>query len=262
MTDPMFAEERRRVILDQLNEKGRVTVRTLSKELLVSAVTIRQDLRALEKAGLLERTYGGAVARSGSPIVQELSFHQRQRKNRSQKDAIAAAAAALLQDGCSIALDSSTTAYTLVPYIKKLYKVTVVTNSLLIAQSFLDTPDVQVLVPGGRLRRDSISLVGQPDSLPKINLNLGFFSVRGVADGVGASEVDHDESIMKAAMITRCVKPVLLVDGSKWGQIAPYTFLAPDQIDHIITSEDAPGDIVQHFRKLGVQVDIVPLPRY
>ncbi|HML21903.1 MAG TPA: DeoR/GlpR family DNA-binding transcription regulator [Aggregatilinea sp.] len=258
MSEPLFVEERRRAILERLNQRGRVAVKELSDEMQVSAVTIRQDLRALEQAGRLERTYGGAVIRTVGAPVQELSFNVRLIKSRHQKEAIALAAVALVQEGYSIALDSSTTSYAMVPYLKRLEKLTVVTNSLIVAQAFLDSPHIQVLLPGGRVRRDSISLVGEPDTLPKINLNIGFFGARGLDLAVGATEVDGDEAILKQATMARCLKTILLVDASKWGQVAPYTMLPPQEISTVITSSGAPGDMVSALEMLGAKVTVVP----
>ncbi|WP_119069749.1 DeoR/GlpR family DNA-binding transcription regulator [Aggregatilinea lenta] len=257
MVEPLFVEERRRAILEKLNQRGRVAVKELSDEMQVSAVTIRQDLRALEQAGRLERTYGGAVIRTGGMPMQELSFNVRLIKNRRQKEAIALAAAAQVQEGYSIALDSSTTSYAMVPYLKKFEKLTVVTNSLIIAQAFLDSSHIQVLLPGGRLRRDSISLVGEPDTLPKINLNLGFFGARGLDLGVGATEVDGDEAILKQATMACCLKSIVLLDASKWGQVAPYTMLAPEDIATVITVSGAPLDMIAELRAMGAQITVV-----
>ena len=86
MPEPLFVEERRRVILDQLKEQGRVSVKDLSALMSVSAVTIRQDLRALEDVGLLERTYGGAVRRESPSVLPEMSFHARLGKKRREKE--------------------------------------------------------------------------------------------------------------------------------------------------------------------------------
>jgi DeoR/GlpR family transcriptional regulator of sugar metabolism len=190
--------------------------------------------------------------------LQELAFTVRQNKFHDQKIAIAKVAATLVEDGYSIALDSSTTVYALVPFLKQYEKLTIMTNSLILAQGFLDHPSSQVLLPGGRLRRDSISLVGQAESLPHVNLNIGFFSARGIADGIGASEIDPDEVIVKQAMLKRCVRAVLLVDSSKWGQVAPYTLIPPEQITHVITTQQASPDLVQYYRKLGTQIDLLP----
>ncbi len=258
MSDPLFLEERRRVILELLEQRGRVTVKELSDEMQVSEVTIRQDLRALQELGLLERTYGGAVARGGSIGLKELSFNLRQMKKRDQKDAIAALAATLVHDGYSIALDSSTTVYAMLPYLKAFDNLTIVTNSLMVAQGFLDKDDhhTRVLLAAGRLRRDSISVVGMPESLPQVNLNLCFFSARGVVESVGASEIDPDEVVVKQTMIARSAELVLLVDGSKWGKIAPFTIVPLSSLRHVITSSDAPPDQVARFRSLGVRVDV------
>lgn len=257
MSAPMFAEERRRLILEQLRKHGRVAVPDLAEQLRVSAVTIRSDLSALEEAGVLERTYGGAVLRAGAPLLQELSFNVRQGKDRRQKNAIAAAAAGLLADGCSVALDCSTTAYALVPFIKQLSRVTVITNSLRVAQSLLESPQADVLLPAGRLRRDAISIVGRPESLPPININIGFFGARGITDTIGVTEIDSDEAAMKRAMYGRCVSPVIVLDGSKWGQVAPYTIVPPSEVRHVITSGDAPEALVERFRAGGIQVTVV-----
>lgn len=255
---PLFVEERRRVILEQLRQHGRVFVKDLSDTMRVSAVTIRQDLRALEDEGLLERTYGGAVQRSsGGTYTPELSFDVRQSRSARAKEAIGAVAAARVRDGDAIALDASTTAFALSPHLKKLNRLTIVTNSLIIAQGFLDTPNVQVLMPGGRLRRDSISLVGKPDFLPEINLNIGFFGTRGISVAGGVTDSDPDEVAMKAAMVRHCLQAVVVADGSKWGQIAPYTFARPQDVALVITSADAPHEHVDEMTAAGVVVERV-----
>lgn len=256
MRESLFVEERRRIILDNLREAGRVSVKDLSERLRVSAVTIRQDLRTLEDEGLLERTYGGAV-QNETTSVPELSFHIRQTKKRSEKEAIAVRAASLVQEGYSVALDASSTAHGIALFLKQYKKLTVVTNSLIIAQSLLDSPHIQVILPGGRLRRDSISVVGLPQGLPDMNFNIGFFGARGVTQAEGVTDIDGDEVAIKRAMISRCVQPIVVIDGSKWGQVAPFTFIRADEIRHIITSADAPAENVKTMRSAGVKVDVV-----
>src|SRR5262249_13339657 len=144
MPETQFVEERRNAILNRLEQFGRVSVNHLSEEMGVSTVTIRQDLAALEQAGLLKRTYGGAIRRSSVQPVPELSFHIRQGQNSREKELIGTAAAQLIENGYSIALDASTTAAAMVPFLKQFTALTIVTNSLYIAQSFLDSPRIQV----------------------------------------------------------------------------------------------------------------------
>ena len=255
MSDMQFLEERRKAILERLQQVGRVSVNTLSDEMRVSTVTIRQDLRALEQLGLLKRTYGGAIRRLPDQAISELSFHIRQEQNTAEKDVIARAAAELVKEDFSIALDASTTAYAMVPYLKALSTLTVVTNSLSIAQSFLDSPHVEVLMPGGRMRRDSISLVGRPELLPDINLNIGFIGAVGITAVAGVGDIDPDEVAIKRAMIARCIETVVIADSTKWGRLAPYTVFTPDSIRHIITTTRAPDDLVTPFLEKQVRVD-------
>ncbi len=256
MVEPLFLEERRRNILELLKQHGRVSVNALSDMLSVSTVTIRQDLRALEEAGLLERTYGGAVLRSSPPPIAELSFDTRREKSHAEKDAIGRAAAALVQDGNAIALDASTTSYAITPYLKRFDSLTVVTNSLIIAQAFLHTPRIQVLLPAGRLRRDSVSINDRPETLPNINLNIGFFGARGVTLEAGVTEISHEEAEIKRTLIPRCILPVIVVDSSKWGQIAPYTYQAAPDVLRIITTDKAPVELVEQFREGGTVVEM------
>ncbi len=257
MSNMQFVEERRNAILSRLEQDGRVSVNTLSEEMGVSTVTIRQDLRALEQAGLLKRTYGGAIRRGSVQTVPELSFHVRLAQNSREKDLIGAAAAQLVENGFSIALDASTTAAAIIPFLKNFTELTIVTNSLYIAQSLLDSPHIQVLMPGGRLRRDAISLVGRRELLPTINLNIGFIGAVGLSELSGVGDVDPDEVIIKQAMVERCLQRVVVADSSKWGRLAPYTVMGADAITRIITTSKAPPELVAHFRRAGVQVDLL-----
>ena len=96
----------------------------------------------------------------------------------------------MVKEGDSIALDASTTAYALVPHLKQFKKLTIVTNNLVIAQGFLDKPEVEIFVPGGRLKKETISIVGQPEAIPDINLHIGFFGAGGISLTGGMSDVD------------------------------------------------------------------------
>ncbi|HEX2905463.1 MAG TPA: hypothetical protein VHO69_01280, partial [Phototrophicaceae bacterium] len=113
------------------------------------------------------------------------------------------------------------------------------------------------LLPGGRLRRDSVSINGRPETLPDINLNIGFFGARGVSFEAGISEIGQEEADIKQVLIPRCFLPVIVADGSKWGQIAPYTYLPAKEVSHIITSDLAPREMVEQFRAAGTIVETV-----
>ncbi|MDX2159943.1 MAG: DeoR/GlpR family DNA-binding transcription regulator [bacterium] len=256
---PLYMEERRRVILEAIKRQGRVSVKQLSERFNVSAVTIRQDLSALEDQGLVARTHGGAVAPGLAAEQPELSFNVRSTKQRAEKDALGKAAAALVQNGFGIALDASTTVINLIPYLTHLDSLTIVTNNLLVPEMLLAYPKIKVLLPGGRFRRDGNSIVGRPDTLPDVNLNIGFLSAWGVTPEAGLTEVSADEMAMKQALIAHCMRTVVLIDSSKWGQIAPYTYAYADAVDHILTSAAAPAELVGAVRQAGARVEQIAI---
>jgi DeoR/GlpR family transcriptional regulator of sugar metabolism len=251
--------DRHKAILEILKQEGgRSSVNDLSERLGVSSVTIRQDLRTLAEISLVERVYGGAVLRSMMSLSPELAFEVRLQEARRQKEAIARFGARLVRDGYGIALDGSTTTCAMVPYLKGLQDLTVVTNSLIIAESFRDVPRNQVLVPSGRIRGEAATIVGSPDALPDLNLSYGFFGAWGISLERGATDVDADEVEMRRAMIRHCLKVVVLIDGRKWGEVASYTYVRLEQVDRVITSDDAPPQLVEQLRNQGIAVDVVP----
>lgn len=251
-------KQRHELIIDLLKQKGgRISVSKLSEELGVSAVTIRHDLRTLAEENVLERVFGGAVLRESALPTHELSFEVRLTEAPRAKDAIAKFAAQFVKSGYGIAIDGSSSAYALVPYLKTLTNLTIVTNSLIIAQHFRDTPRNKVLVPSGRIRGESATIVGGTNSMPDINMNIGFFGAWGISVSGGITDVDIDEVTMRKAMIDRCLTVIIVADGRKWGEIAPYTYATPEQIDRIVTTEDAPAELVQVYRRLEVTVDVL-----
>ncbi len=160
MAQKLFLEERLDQIGTLLHEQGRVSVTDLSERFGVSAVTIRNDLGTLEQQGRLVRTHGGAMALPD--LGTELpAFALRKELHLAQKEKIGQAAAALVRDGDSIALDASTTAWQIARHLKDRRELTIVTNGLFVALEFLDSPSVTVVMPGGSLRAASASLVGE-----------------------------------------------------------------------------------------------------
>jgi DeoR/GlpR family transcriptional regulator of sugar metabolism len=248
--------ERRQAILAVLEEVGQLSVASLSERFDVSEVTIRQDLQALSEQGLLLRTRGGALSTNSLP---ELSFDLRQQQWAAQKARIGQAAATLVHYGDTVFLDASTTAQTIIPYLKKLSELTVITNSLKVALNLLDAPQIHVILPGGSLRRTSISLVDQPhcDLIEDINVQLGFFGARGLTVAEGLTDVSLSEVKMKRAMVERCQQVIGLIDTRKWGKVAASTFAHLDQINMVISDVGAPADLVEQVRQNKVEVILV-----
>jgi DeoR/GlpR family transcriptional regulator of sugar metabolism len=260
MTDKLFPEERLDRIASLVVKKQRVSVAELSSLLDVSKVTIRNDLAELERRGLLMRTHGGALAteHDDNNKKTELSFDVRERRQQGEKDRIGQMAASLVHDGDAIALDASTTALQVAKRIKDRRELTVVTNGIRIALEFTDSPHVTVVMPGGILRRDAVSLVGElgEEVLAKFNVQKGFFGAKGVTLEEGLTDVDSYEVQLKQAMVRAAKEVIAIVDHTKWGHVGFVSFVSIDQVDCIITDAGAPPDMVAALREAGVDVII------
>lgn len=248
--------ERRQEIVEAVGKADKLTVAQLSERFGVSEVTVRQDLQALHDQGFLLRTRGGAVSSNKMP---EMSFDMRQQQNAAMKARFGKAAAGLVNDGDTIFLDASTSAHAIILYLKKFSELTVVTNSLKVALAFLDVPQIQVVLPGGHLRRESISLVDLTNDNPMspINIQFGFFGARGLTLEEGVTDVNFNEVALKRRIIESCRQVVAIVDSQKWGKVAAYTFARLPQIDMVISDPDAPKDLVKGFRDNQIEVTLV-----
>jgi DeoR/GlpR family transcriptional regulator of sugar metabolism len=254
MVKNLSVAERRQEILERVTESGRVAVSELSEDLGVSEVTIRADLQALAEGNLVLRTHGGAIPPSNG--LQVLSLGLRRQQQVTEKGRIGAAAAALVVDGDAIILDSSSTALAIAQRLKNHRYLTVVTNSLTIAQELLDAPGVTVVLPGGTVRRDTASLVGTDGlgSLAQYNLRKGFFGAHGISVPEGLTDVSADEAEVKRPLVAMCRQVVAVLDATKWGRVGLASFAALDQIHTVITDEYAPPDLVAQVRAAGIAV--------
>jgi DeoR/GlpR family transcriptional regulator of sugar metabolism len=248
--------QRRQRILTALQKAGQLSVVELSARFNVSEVTIRHDLQALGEQDLLLRIRGGALDINNMP---EFSFDVRQQQQSAEKIRIGKAAAELVNPGDTIILDASTTAQAIIPFLKNISELTVITNGLKAAISLLDAPQIQVLLPGGNLRRESISLVGKPqdDILERLNVQIGFFGARGLTLEEGLTDVNLSEVAMKQVMVERCRHVVGVFDASKWGRVAAATFAPLGKVDTIISDTKAPPDLVEQLRQQHIEVILV-----
>jgi DeoR family transcriptional regulator of aga operon len=258
MVERLFLEERLDQIAALLQVQGRVSVSNLSERFGVSAVTIRNDLATLEQQGRLVRTHGGAVVRPNLGM-EPPAFAFRKELNLAEKERIGQAAAELVRDGDSVALDASTTAWQVARHLKDRRELTVVTNGLFIALEFVDSPDVTVVMPGGTLRAASASLVGEQGAciLERYHVQKGFFGAGGFTLEEGLTDTNQYEVALKQRMVQRSKEVIAIVDSSKWGQVAFASLASPDQLDRVIVDTSAPAEMVAALRQRGIQVILV-----
>ncbi len=253
----MYLEERRQTIVDLIQDEGRVSVSNLSDRFGVSEVTIRADLKALADQGHLLRTHGGAI-----PIgygLQELSLTRRRQQRIAEKARIASAAAAFVGDGEAVFLDSSSTALAIVDHIKQRRDLTVITNSLVVAQEMLGLPNVSVVMPGGTLHHDTASLIdaGGLALLERYHIARGFFGAHGLTLEDGLTDVSEPEANLKRPLVQMCYEVIAVLDDTKWGRAGVASFAWVRDIDRVITTGDAPETLVSAVRARNVDVVLV-----
>ena len=187
------------------------------------------------------------------------AFALRKELNVAEKEKIGQAAAALVRDGDSIALDASTTAWQIARHLKDRRELTIVTNGLFVALEFVDSPSVTVVMPGGSLRAASASLVGDEGAgiLDRYHVQKGFFGAGGFTIEEGLTDTNQYEVELKQHMVRRSKQVIAVIDSSKWGQVTFASLAAVDQLDHVITDQAAPPDLVNDLRELGVRVTLV-----
>jgi DeoR/GlpR family transcriptional regulator of sugar metabolism len=250
--------ERSRMILRMLEERERVTVVELTSLFAASEVTIRHDLAQLEAQGKLTRIRGGAVRR---PAPRRVGFEMRLEQRVPQKRAIARAAAGLVRDGDAIALDSSTTAYYLALELQARKDLVVVTSGLKTAAVLSALPDATVLMPGGRVRVTSQSIVGDVGHVfaGRGRLRLGFFGVSSVTED-GFLELGAEEALVKRRLMDVCDTLVAVFDSAKAGRFAPMRFARFDEVNLTISDTGLPAGVAEELRSAGQEVVLVEVP--
>jgi DeoR family transcriptional regulator, aga operon transcriptional repressor len=252
----VFLEERRQAILHYVASHGRAAVPDLSEAFEVSEVTIRADLQALAEQGQLIRTHGGAIPLGYG--LHELSLMRRRQQNVTKKARIAEAAAEYVGHGEAIFLDSSSTTLAIVNFIRRRQDLTVVTNSLVVAQELLGVRNITVVMPGGVLHHDTGSLIDAEGLalLARYNIVTGFFGAHGITIEDGLTDVSASEADLKRELVALCRQVIALLDATKWGRAGVASFAGVADVDRIITDDAAPPEIVAAVSKLDV-VDVL-----
>jgi DeoR/GlpR family transcriptional regulator of sugar metabolism len=242
----MFATERRELILSLLKENKRITVKDLSKSLEVSEATLRTDLNIMEDEGLLTRTHGGAVLNENTSSKN--NFSERAKQNIDHKISIASKAVELIQHKDCILLDASTTALELARILKqKQIKLTVVTNGISAAIELKENHEINVILIGGMARMGSMALEGLlgANILDKIHIDMLFTSASGFTIEDGLTDFNVYEVELKKLMVEKAAKVIALLDNTKIGTSSISSFATTDQIDTIITDENAPSHVLK-----------------
>ncbi|MFZ1290050.1 MAG: transcriptional repressor AgaR [Melioribacteraceae bacterium] len=249
--------DRRAKIIDEIETNGIVKVTELSKKFSVSDVTIRNDLIQLEKKNILIRAHGGAMKFQRVGVDFELDI--KSKKNLIEKEKIGRKAAGLIKDGDTIILDSGTTTLQIAKFVSNISDLTIITNSLNIAGQLVDFKNVKVIIPGGNLRRKSLSLNGPiaENSIKNFYCDKVFLGVDGIDTNYGISTPNPEEAYLNNIMIDISREVIVVTDSSKFSRKS-FAFIAPlSKIHTIITDQNIPPDEKLKLNKSHIKLLIV-----
>lgn len=256
----MLAAERQVRILEEVKRRGGVRVRELSELLRVSDMTIRRDLDALAGQGRLDKVHGGATVKR-SPSTEEPGFEAKQHQQTEEKEAIAAAAAGMVRPGAAIGLSAGTTTWTLARHLGGIADLTVVTNSMRIADTLhtMGSLAPSVILTGG-VRTPSDALVGPVAvaSMRLLHLDLVFLGVHGMDLSAGVTTPNLLEADTNRALVAAGKRLVVLADHTKWATVGISTMAYLDQVDVVVTDDGLPAEAQEELRARVGELVVVP----
>lgn len=252
----MFTEERLEQISDILNKNGRVKVKELSEQFNVSEGMIRKYLQRLEKNGVIQRTYGGAIL--NRKISKSSSITTRMKVNLSSKELISKKAFELIEDGDVVFLEASSINFLLAKLIaNSTKKITLVTNMSIIPQLFNDNETVKLICIGGVYDNKSGGVFCSEaiKSISKYTFNKGFLGSSGVnliTNSVGT--VLLEDGNLKELIVSNSKEAFLLVESDKFNVDGCYRFATIDEFDAIISDSNITDDIREKLKNLDVKL--------
>jgi DeoR family fructose operon transcriptional repressor len=253
---PMPQEARLRQIIDQLEKDEHLLITVLSKQFMVSEITIRRDLDELESQGILFRTHGGAIR--NKPISSLFSFDSKVKNRQKEKLEICRYAASLINEGDNILINCGTTVYYLARYISKLNNIRVITNSLPVVSELMQSPQIKVTLIGGELDHVRRALYGSTteSNLHRLRATKAFLGSAGISLANGFSSNDEKENIITATMAEVANICYVLCDSSKFEHDAYIAYAPITKAQMIITDNGIDPVILNRYKQANVNVVI------
>lgn len=250
----MYGAERQQVLAQQARRDGRIDVMAASVEFEVAPETIRRDLGALERQGVVRRVYGGAIPLDRLDFEPGVS--QRDNTQSAEKERIARAALDLIPTAGTVLLDAGTTTNRLAALMPCERELTVVTNSLPVATVLATRGKFNLHMLGGRIRGTTLASVESwaLNVLSGLTIDIGFFGANGFSVDRGCTTPDSAEAAVKAAMIRACRQRVLLADHAKYGDDQFSRFAELSEIDVVVTDDGLDAASVAALGESAVEV--------
>jgi DeoR family transcriptional regulator, fructose operon transcriptional repressor len=252
----MYAEERQQAIAQLVTETGRWSVNDLAGRFEVTTETVRRDLSALERIGLVRRVHGGAVAGERLAVI-DTALGERDVAHAAEKDRIAQAALPQLPTaGSSILLDAGSTTSRFAAALPGDLQLVVATHAVPIAARLAPRGNLDLHLLPGRVRTTTQAAVGAETvaALADLRADVAFLGTNGLTIELGLSTPDTEEAAVKRAMVRGARRVVVLADSSKVGVESPVRFAAIDQVDVLVTDDGITDDDRRALEDAGVEV--------
>jgi DeoR family fructose operon transcriptional repressor len=256
----LYQTERLSMIMETLKRDSKVSVESLAEMLKVSGATIRSDLRDLEIRNLIMRTHGGALLKESVEETlrqdRDASYESRAQKNVQLKEAIGKAVSALLEDGDSIMMDDGSTTLQVARYLPAGRKFHIITNGVNICLELLGNLDVEIIATGGSLNRTDLSYYGKvaEATTSRFFTNRAILGVSGISLQYGITAPSEEKAELKKVMIEHARELIIVADHTKLDRVTLVPICAIEKVRRIVTDRDAPAEMVQRLREIGVEV--------
>ena len=250
----MPLNRRRLKILNLIQEDGHAKVQKLAKAFSVSEVTIRQDLQVLEEMGYVQREYGGAFLKDVGDFAKTGNLYNQ--TQMEEKAEIARKAAALVEDGDDIILDSGSTTTELAKLLVGVKNLTVITNALNIAYILGENPSINLIVSGGEFKAPTLSLTGDmaANSFRGLHVSKLFLATAGISSDMMLTYPSLSDLVVKSAMMRAAGKIYLLADSSKIGKAAFASLGRISLVDTLITDKGITQEALETLREHKLEV--------
>ena len=237
-------------------EKETVSMEELCTEFGISMNTARLDVAQLVNKGSIKKVYGGVTSNRQNSLVP---FEERKMKNNDRKRSICRAAAALVEDGDIIYIDSGTTAMYLVDFLENRRNITILTHNLNAIMRALPYPDMQIICLPGTLERKTNSFVSAETGrvLERYNIQKAFLAAAGVTANGDVTNSSPMEFEVKRAALENSAHVYLLVDSSKYGRSSLLTYAGITDMEKVIADDDADKAFVELCRQNNVELQLV-----
>ncbi len=253
-TEPLLGPKRQRELLNYIRAYGTGSVTEMARLLGVSTSTVRRDLNDLQDRGLIERVHGGAAPLTDDvePLrpLREVAF-------AAEKRRIGEAAAAHVSDNSTILVTGGTTTEAMLPFLGTVRGLTVVTNSLMVVNRLAQYSDIEIIVLGGLLRRQEMSLLGHLTiaGLGEFGIDQVYSGAFGIDPEIGVTGTNLSETQTDRSLASSAPQLIMLADHSKLAQRGPARLVPITAIDTLIVDDGADGETVERFRAAGVTVE-------